>query len=72
MTFIAREAAARLRALDQVSPGRNGNDLFITASGGYGSAKQAVLLADLRAVYAYVLGEKAHRPDPFPPPPEAA
>lgn len=61
-TLTVKQAADRLRALDRTDPQRNGPDLFITASGGYGKAKQAALLADLREVYAYVLGEKPATP----------
>lgn len=50
--LTVKQAAARLRALDRTDPIRNGSDLFITASGGYGSAKQAQLLADIRTLVA--------------------
>lgn len=60
-TITVKQAAGRLRELDKMDAKRNGPDLFITASGGYGKARQVQLLNDLREVYAYVLGEKPGR-----------
>jgi hypothetical protein len=51
-TLSVKQAAGRLRELDKTQQGNNGIDLFITASGGYGSAKQAQLLADIRTLVA--------------------
>jgi hypothetical protein len=50
--LTVKQAARRLNELDKQDPQRNGLDLFITASGGYGSAKQAQLLADIRTLVA--------------------
>jgi hypothetical protein len=55
-TFV-REAAQRLQALDVKQPDRNGVDLLITASGGYGSHKQAAMLADIRTLVSYMLND---------------
>jgi hypothetical protein len=57
-TLSVKQAAGRLRELDKTDPARNGLDLFITASGGYGKAKQTQLLSDIREVYAYIGGQK--------------
>lgn len=58
-----RQAAARLRALDRRDPQRNGLDLHIAASGGYGTPRQDGLTADVRALCAYVLGQQSIGPE---------
>jgi hypothetical protein len=57
-TLSVKQAAGRLRELDKTQQGNNGIDLSITASGGYGKAKQTQLLSDIREVYAYIAGQK--------------
>ncbi len=56
--LTVRQAATRLRQLDQRQPERNGPDLFIAASGGYGKNYQDQLLADVRALHAHILSER--------------
>lgn len=58
-TLSVKQAARRLRELDKMQQGNNSIDLLLAASGGYGSAKQAQLLSDIREVYAYIAGQKA-------------
>ncbi len=61
--LTVRAAAARLQALDVKRPERNGNDLHITSSGGYGAARQNAMTEDVRALYAYVLGQRSIGPE---------
>ncbi len=61
--LTVRQAASRLRALDTKQPERNGLDLHIAASGGYGAQKQSQLEQDMRLVYAYVLGQRSIGPE---------
>ncbi len=61
--LTVRQAAARLQALDKRQPERNGLDLHIAASGGYGKHRQDAMTADVRALYAYVLGQRSVGPE---------
>ncbi len=61
--LTVRQAAARLQALDRTSPGRNGLDLHIASSGGYGKPKQDAMTEDVRALCAYVLGQRSIGPE---------
>jgi len=61
--LTVRQAASRLRALDKRDPQRNGLDLHIAASGGYGAPKRDAMTEDVRTLYAYVLGQQSIGPE---------
>ncbi len=61
--LTVRQAAARLHALDRRQTNRNGLDLHITSSGGYGKPKQDAMTEDVRTLYAYVLGQRSIGPE---------